>query len=529
MKLVKTFSAMMLLLVCGLSCSADTYGQVEERSIAANEIQVSGDLVDIRIVKKGAEVFPQNSGYVFDEYMVGILGNRMDYAVGLMEYPGPLKVRRGEAAGILIACDTDDLETQGWSYKGRKFQLGTITYYIHGHEGELPGEWVELPPKSRRNYSPMVFGNCISVTGTKVYGTEITRVRTLRKGMITNVCIAVLPDGNYIAACTGSRENYTTTMFVSEDKGRTWRKRGDFDASLNKVATYYNLFVHNGILYIMGVGPDRENIYICKSEDKGETWTVPEDEDSGLLFKGLFHSAPVPVLVADGRVWRAFETYGDGKRPFVISAPQDSDLLKAENWTMTNILENTSYNIGDVRISGLIEGNMVAGPDGQIYNILRSNSSQTSRYAAKARLRDINTIEYDHTEDWIVLPGGGKKFTIRYDVESGLWWTLTNPDYEGTASHNGIYSGGMSHSLMRNRLVLCYSTDLENWVESKDIFYDKDPFFHGFQYCDWCFDGDDIAAVVRMACPESRGLPVRQHDANIFSFVRIEDFRNCIN
>ncbi len=47
-----------------------------------------------------------------------------------------------------------------------------------------------------------------------------------------------------------------------------------------------------------------------------------------------------------------------------------------------------------------------------------------------------------------------------------------------------------------------------------------------FQYADWVFDGDDIAAVVRVGAPESRGLPVRQHDSNMMCFVRIENFRD---
>ena len=84
----------------------------------------------------------------------------------------------------------------------------------------------------------------------------------------------------------------------------------------------------------------------------------------------------------------------------------------------------------------------------------------------------------------------------------------------------------MSHSLMRNRMVLLYSTDLVNWVEAKDIVYHRDPFFHGFQYTDWTFDGEDIIAVVRTACPEERGLPVRQHDANMIMFVKINNFRS---
>ncbi len=83
----------------------------------------------------------------------------------------------------------------------------------------------------------------------------------------------------------------------------------------------------------------------------------------------------------------------------------------------------------------------------------------------------------------------------------------------------------MSHSLERNRLVLVCSADLVNWIEVETVLYDPDPFFHGFQYADWEFDGDDIVGVVRVGAPESRGLPIRQHDSNMMSFIRIRNFR----
>ena len=86
----------------------------------------------------------------------------------------------------------------------------------------------------------------------------------------------------------------------------------------------------------------------------------------------------------------------------------------------------------------------------------------------------------------------------------------------------------MSHSLERNRLVLVCSADLINWMEVRTVLYDPDPFFHGFQYADWVFDGDDIAAVVRVGAPEERGLPVRQHDSNMMCFVRVKGFRDLL-
>ena len=61
----------------------------------------------------------------------------------------------------------------------------------------------------------------------------------------------------------------------------------------------------------------------------------------------------------------------------------------------------------------------------------------------------------------------------------------------------------------------------------KEAISSNNCFFHGFQYVDWVFDGDDIIAVSRTAFPETRGLPARQHDANFLTFHRISNFRNA--
>ena len=534
MKKLILFTAMAILAIS--SCASHPADMTPEvYDIAANEVQVSGHLIDVRLVKKGQKVFPQNDTYEFTDKAVEAIGGKIDCALSLMEYVGPTKVRCGKLEKILIANQWEDMAFPGWEYTGKHFELGHIKYYIHEYTKAKVGEWVDIPIKVDQVFTTIVFGHKITVVDTPVYGTVISKVKTLRKGTISNVCITVMPDGNYLASCTGSEVKKTTAMFISRDKGLTWEPHGNFDVAVNKVANYYNLFVHRGALYIMGVGPgdasnadgvNKSNIYICRSDDNGLTWTVPVDNKTGLLFEGLFHTANVPVTVCNGRIWRACETHGDLKKPFMLSAPEDSDLLDASNWTMSNKIENVSFTVNGSRISSLIEGNAVSTPDGKVYNIIRSSSSVTSKYATKIRVIDENTIEYDPAKDVVLMPGGGKKFTIRYDAQSKLYWTITNPDFEENVYHNGIYWEGLSHSLMRNRMVLLYSTDLVNWVEAKDIIYNQDPFFHGFQYTDWTFDGEDIIAVVRTACPEKRGLPVRQHDANMIIFVKIKNFRS---
>ena len=76
---------------------------------------------------------------------------------------------------------------------------------------------------------------------------------------------------------------------------------------MNGIANYCNIFVHEGALYMMGVGPNRQNVVITRSDDNGRTWTNPQDETNGILMRGSFHSSSVPVVVSGGRIWRAME------------------------------------------------------------------------------------------------------------------------------------------------------------------------------------------------------------------------------
>ena len=73
--------------------------------------------------------------------------------------------------------------------------------------------------------------------------------------------------------------------------------------------------------------------------------------------------------------------------------------------------------------------------------------------------------------------------------------------------------------------MLFSSPDLREWTPRDTVITSDNPFFDGFQYVDWQFEGSDIVAVIRLAMGEERGLPARQHDANYFVFRRIPHFR----
>lgn len=487
-------------------------------------VQVRGNLIDVRKVAQGQKAFPQNDDCLFGSDIVAIFGP-VSCADSHKERRGVTQVKCS-AGSPVIACPAASLS--GWSYTGKKFSLAGATWYVHRRTGYTAGSWVDVPYDTQWGFCPLVFGDGIEVEGTRQYGVLISQVRKLRSGTISNACITLLPDGSYLAACSGAREQAGLVLFRSTDKGATWSKYGNYDSSVNLIENYTNLFVLDGVIYLMGVAADRNGFRIAKSIDGGKNWTVPATAATGLLLEGTYHTGQCPVAIADGRIWRACETYNeedDAKKPFMISAPLDSDLLNAASWTQTNIVTNTSYYIGTERISSMIEGNAVVGPDGKVVNVIRSNCATSSNHATILHTKGTKTLSYDPTTDHVVMPGGGKRFTIRHDPVSGLYWSLTNPHFDETVTNDGIYAQGLPNSLKRNRLVLISSPDLRTWTEHRTVLYNEDPFFHGFQYVDFVIDGQDLAAVVRAAYPETRGLPNRQHDANKFLFVKVIDFR----
>ena len=475
MRTIKRIFYLSSVFLAALSCSEKN--NVEELPAEPGTIEVRGTLTDVRPLDEGSEFYPQNTRYAVTAEAVSCFDSPMDYAVGLKEYRGPEEVRSGSDGTIYIASDVADLASYGWTATGGQFAAGDVLYYLHSISCKA-NEWISVPYPDAAEVSPVVFGESLRVSDVQIPGMPIASVPVLRGSTVSNVCMAILPDGSYIASCTGVSSTQRISLFKSDDRGNSWYALDGTNVAENGVSNYYNLFVHNGSLYMMGAGADNLNVVISRSDDGGRTWTVPADGNSGILIVGRFHSAAVPVAVSGGRIYRAMEEVADdeSRRPFVMSAPADADLLVADNWTKTNSVTYSGLSYVDDPVSELIEGNAVATPAGEVYNILRASSTSTSVAAMKLAVsEDAAALDSPDEDSFVKLPGGGKKFTIRYDAASGYYWTLTNPASDDVAGmqHEGIYASGITHDLVRNRLVLVRSSDLETWVQYKQILADR--------------------------------------------------------
>jgi hypothetical protein len=338
--------------------------------------------------------------------------------------------------------------------------------------------------------------------------------------------LAVLPNGDYLASHdffgpqSHEHECPTVAVFRSADRGESWKEI----ARLNCLF-WANLFTHRGAVYLMGTDKHHGRIAIRRSTDHGMTWTEPRDATSGLLTpQGQYHTAPVPVVEHEGRLWRAFEDamggllWGMRYRAGMLSVPAHADLLQATNWTFSNFLpRDSNWLNGDFR--AWLEGNAVVARDGRIVNLLRVDTPGCPEKMALVNIStDGRTATFDPATGIIDFPGGAKKFTIRPDPRGDLYWslaTLVPPRHQNAGRPGGI----------RNTLALMASHDLRHWTTRCLLLYHPDTAKHGFQYPDWLFDGDDLIAVVRTAYEDGRGGARNNHDANYLTFHRWKNFR----
>jgi len=366
---------------------------------------------------------------------------------------------------------------------------------------------------------------------TGIPGTVIAYQEASTKQYIGSPSLAVLSNGDYVASHdffgpeSSEFVQAVSRIYRSSDKGNTWKLVSEI-----RGAFWSSLFVHRGSLYFLG--PDRHHgtVLIRRSDDGGSTWTQPTGTENGLLLKGMYHCAPMPVIEHNGRLWRAMETaHGPvlqwGKRygAMMMSVPADADLLNAGSWTTSNsLLYDSTYLDGN--FTGWLEGNAVATPTGDIVDILRvDNKKSLDEKAAIVHISpDGKKATFDPDKDFIRFPGGSKKFAIRYDAKSGRYWTLTNHIPDDVKAQ---YPSRNPASI-RNTLALASSGDLKSWTVHTILLKHPDVEKHGFQYVDWLFEGNDIIWVCRTAADDGKTGARNNHDANFLTFHRLPSFRN---
>lgn len=348
-------------------------------------------------------------------------------------------------------------------------------------------------------------------------GKVITHSPKSSRIFLGSPALIVLPNGDYLASHDhfGAKSGAVTYVYRSRDKGETWTYQGILDKIKN-----VSFFVHKGATYAIGYTNEAGQMYIRKSEDNGLTWSDPTSTKNGIILnQPLYSNAPQNVVFHKGRIWYALNDVGSapagwGKdKVFMMSAPEEADLLDADSWTRTNSLQ------GIWQYNGWLEPCAVAGRNDKMYIMPRVDYPGFPEKSALIEVSDdCKSLKFNPETDYIDFPGGCKKFTVHFDPVSDLYWTLSNYVPESYRGENG---GGI-----RNTLALCCSENLIHWkvrgIVTQGSRVEKD----GFQYVNWMFEGDAIVAVVRTAYEDGLGGANNYHDSNFMTFHRIKDFRN---
>jgi len=373
----------------------------------------------------------------------------------------------------------------------------------------------------------------------------------------------------------------TRTAFTrrSDDDGKTWQ----LGAAVPNMywATLFNR-PGDAATYIMGTSNDNAipgspaQIVLSATTDCGTTWLPTAFLTNSSI---AYSTGPTPVIVKDGRLWRAFEhnlgSWGTGYAAVAASADVNAaSLLDPAAWTVSggllwaNVSQFVPPSWGSPNVTssyGWLEGNAVVPVnDSQpgIMMVMRVNSIPAANKAALLQLDGpTGTPTF---VGWIdPFPGGMSKFTIRRDNVTGLYVTLSNNIVDDRVTAPPMCAPGPSqwtapvvrvpggplpccsvdtarncgtevtcwwcHSMARNNLTLSVSSDLTQWTVVATVMSDDTGFAQwqsqlmtGFQYVDWQFDGDDIITAVRAGYRGSECY----HNSNRELFQRLVGWRS---
>ncbi len=325
--------------------------------------------------------------------------------------------------------------------------------------------------------------------------------------------LLTLPDGTILASMDvfhGEKGQNLTLIFRSTDGG----KRFEY---LTEVFPCFwgGLFIAGGKLYLIGCSREYGDLLIGRSDDGGATWTTPT-----VLFRGSSlsaecgcHRAPMKVEVSHGLVMTDVQ-YGAWAKgifcDFVISAPEDSDLLDPANWLSSGIWNPDEHPEAKLNgVAGGIEGCVVTAPDGKVYDILRYAPGKLLKLRFDPSDREGELV----FDGFIDCPINQSKVDIVFDEKTRLYFMIGSYRLESPATN-------------RNLLSLLCSENLDDWslVSHLIDYRDADPGKIGFQYVSFGIAGDDIIYQSRTAFNGAHNF----HDSNYATFHRIENFRELL-
>lgn len=284
-----------------------------------------------------------------------------------------------------------------------------------------------------------------------------------------------------------------TVVKKSTDGGNTWTTVVEKIPNLRWASPFEN----RGSVYLLGSDIDTGAAVIIRV---GENGTYHK----AILFKAevVQGTSPGAVLHANGRIYKAYHIAS-------ISASEDADLMNPASWTVSNRTNTEAL----AQFGG--EGSMVAGKDGEVYQVMHTDKPQTAYILKLSADGKTYTAAKPDTSNIVQFPTCISKTSVIYDAVSGKYLALSN-------------ICNTQNKRQRNVLALVVSEDLYTWEIAEYLLVEREmvnPLYsttmHAFQYADFKIDGDSLAVVVR----EAAGYTNTYHDGNYTTFYRVENFR----
>ena len=310
-----------------------------------------------------------------------------------------------------------------------------------------------------------------------------------------------------------------TILYKSDDGGKTWQ-------FLTEMYPLFwpKFFVHNDKLYALGCARQHGDLIISESSDEGATWRTPVTllyGDNGSA--AGWHQSCTPVVNHNGRLYTCMEsgTWGlwndVAHGSTMLSVPCDCDLMVKENWDFTPLafVDPKVANFPTAEFVTCIEGNAVAGPDGNVYNILRIDPVNCERKKAQNAAVLMKLKSLDEPLEFVqmldVKVGIRHKFYTLRDEKTGLYFMVHNEEMEKNIERRCIIS-------------LSVSEDLFNWRKLTTLLDCTEIPSAGYSYPSFCIDGDDLLYVSRSAFGKRKS----EHDNNYVTFHRLKNFRDLL-
>ena len=317
--------------------------------------------------------------------------------------------------------------------------------------------------------------------------------------------IVVLKNGDYLVSHTygfsnGNEPLEQTTVYLSKNKGVDWKKISTIDSMHGA-----SFALKGDDVFLIGSSKKKNgHPAITVSSDNGVNWSDP------VIAKKLGLSgrlSPTAALIHNDRVWRSYSSLrAQTWKIHLYWAPYNSDWLDADNWSeIVEVEDRTDFRGSWSQISN---GNPIPLPQG--VGLVASCFTKGTQNGVAAFLPISNngkSLEFDEVNSLFDFPGGGSKFTVRYDSKSKKYWAIVNKQKDPYAD--------------LNYQVLVSSSNLKDWKVNSVLFRHLNYFYFGKHNADWVFDGDDLVSVSQVAW---EGAKSARHSTHIV-FDRIKNFR----